>query len=170
VDQEKLIEALLLLLKEAKFEDESNQEKANQLIELFELETEETEEFNDSEEEFESSELDEILGGYMAREGEIKRVDLVNALRDYGMQVSEKVGGNGHYSVWAPTQQKNSIDFGKDKEKIPASSSIPAHDIIKNTTIDGILRDLKISKKEFFSNYLNTDKKRQKSLRRKQIH
>ena len=94
MDQEKLIEALLLLLKEAKFEDESNQEKANQLIELFELETEETEEFNDSEEEFESSELDEILGGYMAREGEIKRVDLVNALRDYGMQVSEKVGGN----------------------------------------------------------------------------
>ena len=61
MDQEKLIEALLLLLKEAKFEDESNQEKANQLIELFELETEE---FNDSEEEFESSELDEILGGY----------------------------------------------------------------------------------------------------------
>ena len=167
MDQEKLIEALLLLLKEAKFEGESNQEKANQLIELFELETEE---FNDSEEEFESSELDEILSGYMAREGEIKRVDLVNALRDYGMKVSEKVGGNGHYSVWAPTQQKNSIDFGKDKEKIPASSSIPAHDIIKNTTIDGILRDLKISKKEFFSNYLNTDKKRQKSLRKKQIH
>ena len=138
MDQEKLIEALLLLLKEAKFEDESNQEKANQLIELFELETEETEEFNDSEEEFESSELDEILGGYggnVIPRGDIDFRKFLKGLTRAGIKVED---GSKHAKLVNP--------------KTGATTSVPRTEINTNTA-KSALKTLGLDKNLFFGKY-----------------
>lgn len=135
MDQEKLIEALLLLLKEAKFEDESNQEKANQLIELFELETEE---FNDSEEEFESSELDEILGGYGSNiipRGDIDFRKFSKGLTRAGIKVED---GSKHAKLVNP--------------KTGATTSVPRTEINTNTA-KSALKILGLDKNLFFGEY-----------------
>ncbi len=135
MDQEKLIEALLLLLKEAKFEGESNQEKANQLIELFELETEE---FNDSEEEFESFELDEILGGYGSNvipRGDIDFRKFSKGLTRAGIKVED---GSKHAKLVNP--------------KTGATTSVPRTEINTNTA-KSALKILGLDKNLFFGEY-----------------
>lgn len=150
MEKSKIEEILLFLLKNSSFKNEEN-------ISIAEFYVEEILDDRDSEEseseEFEISNLDEILSGsYVSREGEIKRSTFVNALKSYGAKVSDKVGGNGHLAVtYQPAGEP------------PSSSSIPVHDIVKNTTINGILKALKIPTKEF-NEFLSNDKKRRKAL------